>query len=131
MISRNLTILGLVCAILISLGLFQVKYVVLDLEGSLQKINREIYTLQESIHILEAEYTHLSSHDRLATLNSKYLDLGPVKPWQYVSLKDIPNRPIDPQKQSGKSLDTLLQSLMDDPLDPKKKPSHNYVQEKK
>ena len=130
-LSRNITVFGIISAALISLGLFQVKYIVLDLERTIQGIHRDIFTLQDSIHILEAEYAHLRAPDRLEGLAKKHLDLGPIKPWQFVSLEDIPLRPKAPENKPEQTIDNLLQILVDEPLDQKEKTSQNYGKEKK
>jgi cell division protein FtsL len=72
-----------------SVALFYLKYEVTDLEQHLNKLNRAIVTDQESIHVLNAEWSHLNDVSRIKDLAKRYLKMNPTKPNQIKSAKDL------------------------------------------
>lgn len=90
--TRLPTILWIALVAAMGAGLFVMKYSVKDLEDRLNRINREIVTDQEAIHVLKAEWAHLNRPDRLDELARRYLELEPVRASQIVDLADLPLR---------------------------------------
>lgn len=65
--------------------LFQVKDRVFDVKQELKKVEQDISTLQESLHIMHAEWAYLNEPKRLKDLGRRYLDLALPNPLQLVS----------------------------------------------
>ncbi len=57
--------------------LFSVKENVMNRRAQLNHINKQIQYEKDTIHLLKAEFSYLSSPKRLAMLNDKYLSLKP------------------------------------------------------
>jgi cell division protein FtsL len=89
---RTATIFWLGLAGLLGAGLFHLKYDVQALERHLTGLNAEIVRNQESIHVLEAEWSYLSQPERLQKLAAKRLDLAAVTPAHIVTFGDLPER---------------------------------------
>jgi hypothetical protein len=89
---RTATIFWLGLAGLLGAGLFHLKYDVQSLERHLTGLNAEIVRNQETIHVLEAEWSYLSQPERLQKLAMKRLDLVAVTPVHIVTFGDLPER---------------------------------------
>ena len=63
-------------SICVGVILFRVKYEVVDLEIKYQNIKKNIQNTKESIHILKAEWAHLSNPERIQKLSMRYLPQG-------------------------------------------------------
>ncbi len=57
---------------------FTVKHNVSNLYSKLSKINDEIYDIQNTIQVLEAEWSYITQPAKLEKLAKKYLNLHPV-----------------------------------------------------
>lgn len=75
-----------------ALILFHVKYRVINLEKDLKKVNQEVVSTQENIHVLKAEWGYLNRPDRIHKLSDKYLRLKKRTKKTYVNPRNIPNR---------------------------------------
>lgn len=84
---RRPTIFVIFMAFLVGAGLFQLKYEVMKLEGQYKQIHRSIKNSKESISILNAEWSHLVSPERLQLLAEKHLLIAPVSGSQLISFK--------------------------------------------
>ncbi|MBX3487217.1 MAG: hypothetical protein KF798_04875 [Candidatus Paracaedibacteraceae bacterium] len=84
---RKSTLFVCIVAALISFGLFQLKYEVMNLESQYKQINREIRASEESVSVLKAEWAHLTSPASLQNMARKHLGIDTVAPKQLVSLK--------------------------------------------
>ncbi|RED54107.1 cell division protein FtsL [Aestuariispira insulae] len=74
-------------------ALFYVSYQVEALEQELAILNRQILKEQESLHVLEAEWSYLTRPDRLQKLTHELLpELTPVTAEQFTSLDALPYR---------------------------------------
>jgi cell division protein FtsL len=93
---KHTTLLFIVLAVGLALVLFSIKYQVQDLKDELSEVNRQIVAEQRALHILHAEWSHLTDPERLMTLSSKYLDLQPLLPEQLGSFAALPAMPDDP-----------------------------------
>lgn len=86
----------LFCALLMCALMFTMKYKVLDKEGTLTQLHREIVQNQRAIHVLKAEWAHLNDPERLRRLIDKQTTLSVVKSGQIIRLEDIPLRVAQP-----------------------------------
>ncbi len=98
---RPATTAWLVLAMIIVLGLFQLKQEVLALEGELTVLNAEILTRREALHVLKAEWSYLNRPDRLARLSARFLDLGPVSSDQFAAIASLPLRSAAAREGGG------------------------------
>ena len=74
---------------------FKVKYAVQDLEDELNRVKKQTVAEQQEIRVLSAEWTYLNQPERLAELNRRFLQLGPIGPKQLQQkIEDIPLRPL-------------------------------------
>ena len=91
MIGRG-TLLWLTLAIVAGAGLFHVSYRVQSLEEELTRVNRDMLSEQETIHLLRAEWSYLNEPTRLADLTRRHLTLAPLSADQMVRIEDLPLR---------------------------------------
>lgn len=75
---RSSTIGFVVFSMIVGVILFKIKYEVVSLENELNVLRKSIYDRKESIHILKAEWAHLTNPDRIQKLAIKYLTQGRV-----------------------------------------------------
>jgi cell division protein FtsL len=80
--------------------LFIIKHKVHTLRKELSSIHSQIIQEKETIHVLKAEYTYLSSPKRVRSLSDKYLQLETVKPDQIINTDAVkqfikPPKPAD------------------------------------
>ena len=73
---RSTTITFFVIACVVWGILYKVKYEVIDLENRHIKIKKAIQSTKESIHILKAEWAHLTDPHRIQKLAFQYLPNG-------------------------------------------------------
>jgi cell division protein FtsL len=106
--------LFIVLAVGLALVLFSIKYEVQDLKDELSEVNRQIVAEQRALHILHAEWSHLTDPERLMTLSSKHLDLQPLLPEQLGSFAALPAMPDDPWGTIGS--EQYAESLVAAPL---------------
>lgn len=76
----------------LSLGLYVVKYRVIELEGRLTEINRAIARDQQAIHVLRAEWSYLNEPARLRDLADRHLGMTPASGGQFGTLLALPVR---------------------------------------
>ena len=93
---KHATALLTVVALGLALVLFSIKYQVQDLKDELSGINRQIVAEQRALHILHAEWSHLTDPERLMILSKNHLDLEPLLPEQLGSFAALPAVPDDP-----------------------------------
>jgi len=92
MIIRPLTLVSVLGACAVGLGLYMVKYEVQDLKDELSATNRQIVHERESLHVLNAEWSLLNDPSRLSRLAQRYLGMSPVTPAQIQPVEAIPYR---------------------------------------
>ncbi len=71
---------------------YAVKQHVLTMEHSLKSTQVEMKRLNESIHLLHAEWSYLNEPGRLQKLVESHLKASPLKGVQLVSLNQLPSR---------------------------------------
>ncbi len=90
--TRLLTAFGLVLAAAASIGLYQVKYQVQDMERNLAAMKRQIVHDHEEMQVLDAEWSFLNQPERLQDLSRRYLALVPIRASQMASIESLPPR---------------------------------------
>lgn len=84
------TILSVLLAGAVGIGLFFVKHEVKEQEARLSELNREIERSQEAIHVLKAEWSYLNDPSRLRNLSEKFLSMKVMGAAQVASLDHLP-----------------------------------------
>ena len=87
---RHTTILFILLAVGLALVLFSLKYEVRALEEELSSVRGATADERRAIHVLNAEWNHLTTPDRLVTLAGRHLDLEPTRPAQVGAIEDLP-----------------------------------------
>ena len=100
---KRATILWMLLAITAGFGLFLLKYEVKSMEKLLTEINHSTIENLQAVHVIKAEWGHLNQPSRLETLGTGLLKFKPVKPTEYVQIRDIPFRPHFQQGNRGKT----------------------------
>lgn len=93
---KHTTVLSTVLAVGLALVLFSIKDQVQNLKDELSGINGQIVAEQRALHILHAEWSHLTDPERLMALSKNHLDLEPLLPEQLGSFAALPAVPDDP-----------------------------------
>ncbi|WP_336080295.1 cell division protein FtsL [Thalassospira sp. CH_XMU1448-2] len=88
--TRAVTIIGLFLTILIGAGTYWVSHEVERLEKHYAEIQSDILAEQESIHVLEAEWSYLNNPERIERLSREYLSLDQIQVLQMASIDDLP-----------------------------------------
>ncbi|MFC4236804.1 hypothetical protein ACFOY8_16495 [Thalassospira xianhensis] len=88
--TRAMTFIGLFLTIVIGAGTYWVSHEVERLEKQYAVIQSDILNEQETIHVLDAEWSYLNSPQRVETLANTYLKLDQISPLQMASIDDLP-----------------------------------------
>ena len=83
------TIFGGIISTCIAVVLFQLKHKVTEQEREIARVHSKMYTTQEAMHILQAEWSYLNEPGRLQKLAQKHLKLTPSETVQLVSYENI------------------------------------------
>ncbi|NWH08425.1 MAG: hypothetical protein HXY22_07265 [Alphaproteobacteria bacterium] len=101
---RVLNFLMLSLTIAICFGLYKITNETRDLQAQLRHTASEIAAEQETIEVLNAEWTLLVRPARLQELNERHLGLQTVSATQMLSIEDIPFRDeVSPTSSSSSS----------------------------
>jgi hypothetical protein len=87
-----MTFLWLFLAAVCGAVLFHTSQQVTDGRNRLATLNEDVRKEDETIRVLQAEWSYLNQPDRLEKLSKEYLDLAPLKGRQFTKLSDIPDR---------------------------------------
>lgn len=99
----------------VGLGLFQLKYQVMNLEQDHHRIRKTIRETDEAIHILRAEWAHLNDPKRLQNLCERYLAVSPIQGSQLVSLQRVTEgEPGEGPGYDRGAMDQLVADLVSD-----------------
>lgn len=90
----------LIAVTVAALGLFHVSHQVEQLKNELIREQRSILRDQETIHVLEAEWSYLNRPERIADLARRHLALIPLSADRVVSIQDLPQR-LEPGTESS------------------------------
>ncbi|HBU96338.1 cell division protein FtsL [Thalassospira lucentensis] len=88
--TRAVTIIGLLLTILIGTGTYWVSHEVERLEKRYADIQSDILAEQETIHVLQAEWSYLNNPERIERLSQQYLSLAQIDILQMASIDDLP-----------------------------------------
>jgi len=97
---RRSTLFFLVLSAFFGTALFHTSQKVHDEREKLAALNVSIGKEEESLRVLNAEWSYLNQPARLEKLAKTYLDLAPLKASQFVKLEDIAPRPADAPEAS-------------------------------
>ena len=75
---------------LVGFGMFVMKNKVQSLEKELAQINSNIQDNVKTIHVLNAEWSHLNNPSRLRELASKHISLNPLQAEQIINYSALP-----------------------------------------
>lgn len=89
---RKTTLLWLVLAVFCGTGIFHTSQKVHDERVKIETLNASIAKEEESLRVLNAEWSYLNQPTRLEKLTKTYLHLAPLKGTQFVKVEDIPLR---------------------------------------
>lgn len=92
---RRQTVLWMCLVAITGVMTYVVKQCVLAVEKDLQRAESDIYHLQESLHLLRAEWAYLNDPVRLQQLAESHLGHGPLQPDQLVAFQDLPDKADD------------------------------------
>jgi len=114
---RRINLLWLLLAVFCGSGIFHTSQKVHDERAKIATLNASIGKEEESLRVLNAEWSYLNQPARLEKLAKTYLHLAPLKGSQFAKVEDIPLRG---------SADTQTAPIMAE-----KKPEEKKVAEKK
>lgn len=89
---RKLTLVFLGCAAGFGVLNYALKQTVTSLEDELARLTREAYKTQESLHLLQAEWSYLNEPSRLQALVSKHLPGIPLSTAQLITYDQLPSK---------------------------------------
>lgn len=89
--------------------LYEVSYRVQSLEEDMARIDDQIVSERESMHVLRAEWTYLTRPERLQALIEKYDEgMAPMSSHHMVSLNDVPMHGVYPMPVLHKPTPPLM-----------------------
>ncbi len=94
--TRRVTIAALAVVGLLSTGLYFLENEVKQMERQLARLDHGLRQDRQAIRVLRAEWSYLTTPDRLQALAARHrgaLDLSPVSPVQIAGLGAVPARP--------------------------------------
>jgi hypothetical protein len=86
---RIITTFAIALLLVVSYGLYQLKYSVETLRQRAVALDRQIVADEDSIDVLQAEWALLTRPQRLQKLSGRFLELTPLQPEQIVLLPDL------------------------------------------
>lgn len=96
---KRSTSIFLSLATILGIGNYIVKQNVIFVEQNLNTAQKEIFKLEESIHILNAEWSHLNEPSRLQKLVENHLNYCSGQGIQLVSIENVPSKTNDEDQQ--------------------------------
>lgn len=94
---RVVNLLGLTILLIIALGSYAFKTLVVAQDAGAAGVEDQILREQKRIRMLKAEIAHLETPRRLRDLSSQYLGLGPVDPKHDIALRSLATIAAAPQ----------------------------------
>lgn len=93
-------VLWLFCAVVCGALLFQTSQAVTDSRAQIDRLTAETRREEDSLRVLQAEWSYLNQPDRLEKLSAQYLKLTPMRGRQFAALQDLPLRPAPPAEET-------------------------------
>ena len=103
---RSITLITLCVLIVVSYGLYNLKYEVEDLQDHANGLRAQMEEDRRAIKVLEAEWAYLSRPDRLQKLAQKFLVLQPTVARQVGDVADLRLKPMDEILAPQPAIDT-------------------------
>ncbi len=103
---RSITLITLCVLIVVSYGLYNLKYEVEDLQDHANDLRAQMEEDRRAIKVLEAEWAYLSRPDRLQKLAQKFLVLQPTVARQVGDVADLRLKPMDEILAPQPAIDT-------------------------
>lgn len=91
---NRMAVLWLVLAVAAGALLFKTSQQVTDGRQHLANITADIRREEDSLRVLQAEWSYLNQPDRLEKLSAQYLKLTPMKGKQFATADSLPLRPV-------------------------------------
>lgn len=91
---NRMAVLWLVLAVVAGALLFKTSQQVTDGRQHLANITADIRREEDSLRVLQAEWSYLNQPDRLEKLSAQYLKLSPMKGKQFAKADSLPLRPV-------------------------------------
>ena len=111
---RWLQVVGVLAAAGAAVIVFQVKYRAENVAEHASKLQREIDQENETLSLLEAEWSLLIQPARVQELVSRHadiLDLQPLDPTQITRIESLPMRPKGPAPDDEAALSAILEGI--------------------
>lgn len=86
--------LWLFCALVCGALLFKTSQAVTDGRAKLDLITADTRREEDSLRVLQAEWSYLNQPDRLEKLAAQYLKLAPMRGKQFAEAQSLPLRPV-------------------------------------
>jgi len=102
---RHTTVLFILLAGALSLVVFGVKYQVQDLEHELSTLNRDIKAHERSIHVLNAEWSHMNNPKSLKELAERHLGMQSIQTKQLAEWPALDERIAEQRSAQDQDLD--------------------------
>lgn len=115
---RSITLITLCVLIVVSYGLYNLKYEVEDLQDHANSLRAQMEEDRRAIKVLEAEWAYLSRPDRLQKLSQKFLTLQPTIAKQVGGVADLRIKPVDEILETQPTLDTTEAAARPAPVQP-------------
>lgn len=87
---RGIGFVLVIAVIVLSVGLYDIKYRAEAAEKRARQLERDIASEQEGIRVLRAEWSYLNQPERLQQLAQRYTTLEALKASQIGSFDDVP-----------------------------------------
>jgi len=115
---RSITLITLCVLIVVSYGLYNLKYEVEDLQDHANDLRAQMEEDRRAIKVLEAEWAYLSRPDRLQKLAQKFLVLQPTVARQVGDVADLRLKPMDEILAPQPAIDTSEAAVKPAPSQP-------------
>jgi len=104
-------------------ALFQVAFEVSELDDELARLNHDIRTDRDAIHVLRAEWSFLNQPERLEELTLRHLDLRPVSGAQIAGTGAVPVLPQQDLPTTGSNIAGVITPAAIPAAAPRAKPA--------
>lgn len=94
-------LLCLFIAVASGVGMFMLKYKVIEKEEELARLHRQIAFDKREIHMLKGDWASLNDPERLRALISEQTNFKPVSAGQIIDVNRVPDREADEMKKSA------------------------------